>query len=162
MWRRRELAVLVPIFFLASYLTAQRSLVIVTVRNRSMIPTLQDGDSVLVIRHWPRALIRRGMIVVVWPWISRGGGIDIFTNRAFIKRVIYTARDHATLYFDDDSPIEIFQGTSRAGYARGRIPPNHVFVMGDNRAESHDSRVWGPLPIECILGIVACKLPQRR
>jgi signal peptidase I len=34
------------------------------------------------------------------------------------------------------------------------IPPDHYFVLGDNRAQSDDSRFWGPVRREWIIGNV--------
>ena len=33
------------------------------------------------------------------------------------------------------------------------VPPDHYFMMGDNRGESDDSRFWGPVPYKWIIGV---------
>lgn len=43
-----------------------------------------------------------------------------------------------------------------------KILPGHWFVMGDNRGESDDSRIWGPVPTSWIVGAVVVDRKQRQ
>jgi signal peptidase I len=42
------------------------------------------------------------------------------------------------------------------------VPPQAVFVMGDNRDDSSDSRAWGSVPLDTIIGQVVCRVDAGR
>lgn len=86
--------------------------------------------------------------------------------RYYVKRVIGLPGETVEIrskqvYIDGvplDEPYAVFKDpSSRDRRTRDvlgpiEIPVNHYFVMGDNRDRSYDSRYWGPLPRERIIG----------
>ena len=46
-----------------------------------------------------------------------------------------------------------------AGLVDVTIPSGTIFVMGDNRSESTDSRIWGYVPVSGVVGKLIAKLP---
>jgi signal peptidase I len=127
--------------------------------SNSMEPTLQIGDRLLVEKisyhlHPPRP----GDIVVFEPPPQlRDYG---YTNRqAFIKRVIATPGETVVVHnhqvFVDGVPLQEPYVLEAPDYGMlpVAVPPDMVFVMGDNRNDSNDSHVWGVLPQGNIIGL---------
>lgn len=117
----------------------------------SMEPSLYTGERLLVDKISYRFhLPRRGDIVV-------------FRNprnqrEDYIKRVVALPGDQVEmrlgkLYLNGQpipEPYVLRDGVS--AYGPEVIPPGYCFVLGDNRANSRDSRFFGPLPLSLIKG----------
>lgn len=150
--------------------------------SESMVPTLQIGERVVVNRigkHFGGPDV--GDVVVFHPPKGSATDTCGNNNRRegqacdtptaaradvnFIKRVVAGPGD--TIYVEHGlvfrngkaEPDSYISDTCRHDTGRGcnlrtpiKIPPNHWFMMGDNRGESDDSRFWGPVPRKWIIG----------
>ena len=138
----------------------------------SMIPTLQIGDHILVNK------LAYGVRVPLWGHYllqfttPQRGDVVVFIfpedrTKDFIKRVIGMAGDTVEVrdkkvyvngqpvddphaYFDGDDAVGGVQ--IRDDYGPKRVPENHIFVMGDNRDKSYDSRFWGFVNLDEVKG----------
>jgi signal peptidase I len=121
----------------------------VRVDGESMMPALQDEEYVFMER--------------VTYWFSKPGYGDIvichYPNSAdtYVKRVIGVGGDtiriqNGKLYGNGEERSEYFKGVMKAGMEELTVPEGCVFVMGDNRNDSVDSRAVGALPLSMVLG----------
>lgn len=118
-------------------------------RLRGWLPFLHTGEGARYLFHRPR----RGEVIVFAPPV--GGGEDL------IKRVIAVPGDHIRIadgqvYVNGqrlDEPYLHGAGTACLGpWCDLTLGPDAYYVMGDNRANSSDSRLWGPVPAGKIIG----------
>jgi signal peptidase I len=121
--------------------------------SESMVPTLRIGDRVLVNKFIYRfAQPARGDIIVFES--VEGGGEDL------IKRVVGVPGDKISvrggrLLVNGEPQREPYvykKYPDRSSSAPTTVPEDHVFVMGDNRANSRDSRYFGTVPEKKIEG----------
>jgi signal peptidase I len=124
--------------------------------SASMFPTLAVDDRVLVNKlSYDLHEVNRGDLVVFERPASEADS-DV---KDLIKRVVALEGD--TVESSDgrlvvngeplDEPY-VATGAETSGVDTQTIPPGHVFVMGDNREDSRDSRFFGPLDEELIIG----------
>ena len=143
----------------------------------SMKPTLQVGDHILVNKfiygiklRIPFTALNYTLIPISSP---KRNDVVVFifpkeTNKDFIKRVIGLPGDTVQIknkkVYINNQPMEDPHGTytdqriipemeqPRDNTGPIVVPPNMIFVMGDNRDESYDSRFWGFVDQKQILG----------
>ncbi len=125
----------------------------------SMLPTLQLQDRILVEKLRPRLgrPLPAGTIVVFHPPpVLQAAGYD--PNAALIKRVVAVAGDRVAVRDGqlrrNDRPVEESWRQEAMDYDLDplTVPPGHVLVLGDNRNASLDSHLWGPLPLDDVIG----------
>lgn len=111
----------------------------VVIRGESMVPTFEPGRRLVVSdAYWLVGPIRKNDIVVVKEFTKRGG--------FFIKRVVGLGGDEIeNVYWPRNYGIENPNFT---------VPPDMVFLLGDNRSHSEDSRSFGPISKDLIIGKV--------
>ena len=140
----------------------------------SMEPTLLVGDHILVnkfIYGVKMPFMRKTIIPIGKP---KRDDVIVFifprdTSKDYIKRVIGLPGDRIEIIdrkiyingklFDDNHGVYSDAQNSRVSRldvkTRHRpviVPENHLFVMGDNRDHSSDSRVWGFVPLKLVKG----------
>ena len=125
--------------------------------SESMDPTLKVRDRVLVNKlSYHLHPVHRGDIVVFKRPPGETGDAAI---KDLIKRVIGLPNDQ--LAQTPDGKVIVNGKTQNEPYTHGKptigltplkVPPGHYFVMGDNRTNSKDSRVFGPISKSLIVG----------
>jgi len=150
------IAVLIALFIRAFIVQAFK------IPSSSMEPTLLVGDHILVNKFIYGIRVPYTNMKFFQYKKPRRGDIIVFIfpkdrSKDFIKRVIGTEGDKVDIvgqkiYINDkviDDPwgnycdgIRGFSGNGRFEHV-DRVPDGHLFVMGDNRDNSQDSRFWG-------------------
>ena len=111
-----------------------------------MEPTLSEGEYIIVNK---RANVQRGDVVLA---IDPDG-------QYIVKRVVALAGDlvyvKSNSVFVNEILYDSFQNHSSENYViKVEVPDNSVFLLGDNRTESIDSRRYGCISIDKVCGVV--------
>jgi signal peptidase I len=155
----RDLLLLVAVVFLAVAFLFQPF----KVEGASMQPALGHHERILVNKLAYRLhAVERGDVVVFW--------FPGDQERSFVKRVIGVPGDLVGIrggqVFVNGAPLEepyLATPAPRSEHRPVTVRPGHYFVLGDHRSVSNDSRAWGQVPEELILGKAVLRYwpPQR-
>jgi len=125
--------------------------------SESMVPTLQVHDRVLVNKlSYKLHPVHRGDIVVFKAPEGSDPGIDDLVKRVIGLPGETVSAKGGHVYIDDKALPETYlpKGTITTPFSKVTLQPDHYWVMGDNRGNSKDSRVFGPITKNNIVGRV--------
>ncbi|MDI6892428.1 MAG: signal peptidase I [Actinomycetota bacterium] len=147
----RDIPLLIIAAFILAWLLKTFIVQMFWIPSPSMEPTLYTGDRIFVNKFIYRFQDPRpgDTVVFISPFDS---------SKDFIKRVIATKGEtieikSGRVFIDGKELIEPYvkQG-DLSNYGPVKVPSDHVFLMGDNRPNSYDSRFFGPLPRKSVIG----------
>ncbi len=147
-----EVVIIVGTAFILALLIQQFVVKPFYIPSESMENTLVKGDRVLVNRFVYRFTeLKPGDVVVFHPPSS--------PKEDYIKRVVAVAGDTVEvrdggLYVNGVAKNESYlkEQFIEGAYPEKKVPPDTFWAMGDNRNQSGDSRVFGPVEVNKILG----------
>lgn len=148
-WIKAFLIAILIAFGIKHFLFTQR-----IVDGHSMDVTLANGDRMVVDRIvYDFGLPKRGDIIVFEgpdheQWVKRVIGLPGDTVQ-LIKGHLYLNGKYIPEPFIEDGPLD-----PKYNYGPTKVPPGHLFVMGDNRVVSYDSRYIGPISLSTLTGRV--------
>jgi signal peptidase I len=124
--------------------------------SKSMEPTLKEGDSVLVNKLSGAGPRRRELIAFRAPdsediLVKRVVGLAGDRVEIWDGRLVVNGRRRAESYADPKAIDSVFFGPVQ-------VPAGAVFVLGDNRGDSEDSRDFGAVREDAILGRVDARV----
>lgn len=166
--RRRaviEWAVILVIAVVASFLLRTYVLQTFSIPSKSMLPTLAVGDHILVDKLSVEfGTINVGDVIVFKaPPQVKADCADAVTD--LVKRVIGVPGDRLsskgnTIYVDAKPLNENWSHWEPLGTGIGplTVPAGEYAVMGDNHANSCDSRTWGFVPRSDVIGKVFMRI----
>lgn len=127
-----------------------------------MSPTFQSGEYLIVdeLSYRFEGPQRGDVIIFRYPrnpsefFIKRVIGLPGETVDIANNKVTITTKSGETMTLNEP----YVKNTGDGGPYHVVLPPGEYFVLGDNRPESSDSRVWGDLPRENIVGRALVRL----
>ena len=170
-----ELVVVVVVAVLAAVLLRTFVVATYSIPSGSMEPTLQIGDRIVVdkLSYHLHGIGRGDIVVFSTPPTENCAGppVSDLVKRVIALpgeiialedgRVLINGRLYPEPFLPPNLRNDTYPGPSTAPYALHhayRVPAGDVYVMGDNRPDSCDSRYWGPIRQSTIVGKVDLRI----
>jgi signal peptidase I len=144
----------------------------------SMIPTLAVGEHIMTVKlgqtmgrgdvvvfRYPRdpeVMYIKRIVAMGGDTVEERDGQLIVNGQAVARELLdepcsLPDGESCTAWREtlDGHPYKVVRLARAAAFGPVEIPADHVFVMGDNRDNSNDSRVWGPMPANMVVAKAA-------